>query len=602
LAARLDRVGLTLLVAFVGWSLVSAAAAGGNPVPPVLVAVVAAIAVALGRRFGRGDIPAAPAAVVVLVLGAALVSVDGLMGAAGDPLRYGNANAALYLQAGAAGLMLFVGSSRPGVRVAGAGAAGAFGLLVVLTGSVAGLALLAGPLLAALLPPGRAVRIGVAAAAAVMAVAALATVTLAAIEPSPDRRPPERGIRRATPVERTDRRPDRERATGRSGLAGRRDLWREAYLVMAAHPVTGVGPGGFVSTGPGTRRDPDLRWAHHEFLQEGAETGAPGLVLLVLAFLWGFARLVPAPPDRVTALGAASLAVLGVHASLDYVLHFPAIPAAAAVLLGTAQGRGDRAPRSRLGGAVRKAAKVAVLPLGLVSPRRPDDLVVLLYHRVGRGGREIDLSRAAFEHQVAALAETGRVVTLDDALSDGGGVVLTFDDGYRDFTEHVVPVLARHRVPAHLYLATGLVVEEGGDREDGMTWAQLREAVGDALVTVGSHTHRHLNLGSVGEPEAVEEMRRSKGLIEERLAVPCRHFAYPWGVGSPAADRAARGLFESAALRWATNRGGRIDRYRLGRTPVLRSDGSFLFSAKLRGLLDGESMLYRLAGRGPWGP
>jgi peptidoglycan/xylan/chitin deacetylase (PgdA/CDA1 family) len=442
----------------------------------------------------------------------------------------------------------------------------------------------------------------VAAAAAVVAVAALATVTLAAIEPSREPRVRGDGARPGIAEERTDRRRDRGQGLVVSGLAGRRDLWREAYLVMAAHPVTGVGPGGFASTGPGARRDPDLRWAHHEFLQEGAETGAPGLVLLVLAFLWGFARLVAAPPDRVTALGAASLAVLGVHASVDYILHFPAIPAAAAVLLGTAQGRDDRAPRSRRGGAVRKAAKVAVFPLGLVTPRRPDDLVVLLYHRVGRGGREIDLSRPAFEDQVAALAETGRVVTLDDALSDGGGVVLTFDDGYRDFTEHVVPVLARHRVPAHLYLATGLVVEEGGDREDGMTWAQLREVVGEGLVTVGSHTHRHLNLGSVDEPEAVEEMRRSKGLIEERLAVPCRHFAYPWGVGSPGADRAARGLFESAALRWATNRAGRIDRYRLGRTPVLRSDGSFLFRAKLRGLLDGESLLYRLAGRGAWGP
>jgi hypothetical protein len=60
-------------------------------------------------------------------------------------------------------------------------------------------------------------------------------------------------------------------------------------------------------------------------------------------------------------------------------------------------------------------------------------------------------------------------------------------------------------------------------------------------------------------------------------------------------------LFDSAALRWATNRAGRIDRYRLGRTPVLRSDGPLLFRAKVRGLLDGEALFYRLTGRGPWG-
>ena len=81
----------------------------------------------------------------------------------------------------------------------------------------------------------------------------------------------------------------------------------------------------------------------------------------------------------------------------------------------------------------------------------------------------------------------------------------------------------------------------------------------------------------------------------------CRHFAYPWAVGSPAAARAARGLFRSAALHaWRTNRAGRLDPFELGRTPVLRSDGRFFFEQKVRGRLDGESLAYRLLRRGPW--
>ncbi len=96
-------------------------------------------------------------------------------------------------------------------------------------------------------------------------------------------------------------------------------------------------------------------------------------------------------------------------------------------------------------------------------------------------------------------------------------------------------------------------------------------------------------------------MRRSKELIEDRLGVPCRHFAYPYAVGSACADRAARRLFDSAALEaWRTNRLGRLDPHRLGRTPVLRSDGHAFFRAKVRGLLDAEALLYRSFGRGPW--
>ena len=76
-------------------------------------------------------------------------------------------------------------------------------------------------------------------------------------------------------------------------------------------------------------------------------------------------------------------------------------------------------------------------------------------------------------------------------------------------------------------------------------------------------------------------MRRSKELIEDRLGVPCRHFAYPWAVGSaqPPTRWSAR-LFDTAAWdAWRTNRRDRIDRYRLGRTPVLRSDGELFFRA-----------------------
>jgi hypothetical protein len=96
-------------------------------------------------------------------------------------------------------------------------------------------------------------------------------------------------------------------------------------------------------------------------------------------------------------------------------------------------------------------------------------------------------------------------------------------------------------------------------------------------------------------------MRRSKELIEDRLSVACRHFAYPWGVSSPIADREARRHFESAAVGWGKNRAGRFSVYRLSRNPVLRSDGRLFFRAKVGGLLDAERFLYVVAGRGPWG-
>src|SRR5688572_28036581 len=70
--------------------------------------------------------------------------------------------------------------------------------------------------------------------------------------------------------------------------------------------------------------------------------------------------------------------------------------------------------------AAKKAAALRMMKLAAAAADRlrppPSGVVVLIYHRVGaRTGVEVDLPASLFEEQVAALAESERVVTLDDA-------------------------------------------------------------------------------------------------------------------------------------------------------------------------------------------
>jgi peptidoglycan/xylan/chitin deacetylase (PgdA/CDA1 family) len=237
-----------------------------------------------------------------------------------------------------------------------------------------------------------------------------------------------------------------------------------------------------------------------------------------------------------------------------------------------------------------------------VRPPTPG-VVVLIYHRVGGGsGTEVDLSPEAFDEQMEWLAATDRVVSLDDAVAqlaggddaavdaaapDEGPIVVTFDDGTADLAEVAAPILVRHRVPATVYLATRFVDEGVDFPDDGvpLSWAAVREMAATGLVTFESHTHGHLLLDRLSPAEAVDELDRSKDLIEHHVGAPAHHFAYPKAVAASAeVEPLVRARYRSAALggnRPNPYRG--TDVHRLSRTAVQVSDGAAFFVRKARG-------------------
>jgi peptidoglycan/xylan/chitin deacetylase (PgdA/CDA1 family) len=257
----------------------------------------------------------------------------------------------------------------------------------------------------------------------------------------------------------------------------------------------------------------------------------------------------------------------------------------------------------------RQAVKMVAAAADTV--RRPrTGLIVLIYHRVGRRASiETDLPVSLFEEQVSFLAGQAHLVTLDEGLrtidsppaTASNLVAVTFDDGTADFADVAMPVLARHRVPVTLYLATSFVEEQQPFPDDGqpLSWAAVRDAHSTGLVSVGSHTHRHSLLDRLPPDRIDHELDQSIGLIEDRLGVNAHHFAYPKAVpGSRPADRAVRARFSSAALAGTRpNPFGATDPYRLARSPVQVSDEMKWFVRKARGGLELEDRLRGILNR-----
>ena len=315
-------MGVPLVGAAIGWTSLANAWPGFSSGPFSALLLGSAAAVVVGRVLATVHRTLVPSAIVVGAVLLAVATPDLLSGASlGGPLGYANANGALFVQAAMASLMLAAASRTTAVRALGLLSAGAFGIVPFAAKSVtSGTLLVLLPAIALLTRALAGARTAVAVCAALFVVTVVATSAL--------------GVTYAA----GDRSSLAERVVDASIDERRVALWHEAITLMVQHPASGVGIGGFQVLSPTARADRDARWAHNSFLQQGAETGLIGLVLLTLLFLWGFASLgLVQNPDVMDVLGAVALAALGIHACVDYILHFPAIPITAAALVGAAR-------------------------------------------------------------------------------------------------------------------------------------------------------------------------------------------------------------------------------------------------------------------------
>lgn len=122
-----------------------------------------------------------------------------------------------------------------------------------------------------------------------------------------------------------------------------------------------------------------------------------------------------------------------------------------------------------------------------------------------------------------------------------GLVALTFDDGYRDFAEHAMPVLARHRMSASVYVVSGKL---GGTSDwDGeaalplMTADQVRAVVA-AGHEVGSHSSTHVRLAGASPADLAREVCESRQALVEIVGTEVRGFCFPYGSFDDAALQA----------------------------------------------------------------
>jgi peptidoglycan/xylan/chitin deacetylase (PgdA/CDA1 family) len=184
-------------------------------------------------------------------------------------------------------------------------------------------------------------------------------------------------------------------------------------------------------------------------------------------------------------------------------------------------------------------------------------MTILTYHAIDPGWQgPLSVPPDLFARQLAWLQRGRPIVALDDAVAPSGvagpsdAIALTFDDAFTSVYEHAMPVLERMRVPATIFLIAKTLDPAAGGYE--VDWvdrppahalrvldrAQVKE-LRAAGVRFGSHSYGHQDLTTLGYEACLEDLRRSRAVLEDLLGEPVTALAYPRGRHDETVRRAA---------------------------------------------------------------
>ena len=244
--------------------------------------------------------------------------------------------------------------------------------------------------------------------------------------------------------------------------------------------------------------------------------------------------------------------------------------------------------------------------IALLNRRR---VTILCYHSVTAqtppirdDPHKLHIPVSNFVKQLEYLRRFHNVISLDEFLEatrehrelPDHSVVLTFEDGVRNFLTVAAPHLKRLGMPATNFIITGhtsVAVQpsanhkwQPADDRTFLSWPDVDE-LAQAGIQFGSHTCSHASLTELSVAEAEKELTESHETLSAR--VPQNHFplSYPFGQVSDEIRQLARDAGYSCGMTTVAGvNDGQSDLFDLRRTVIAGDDDLPTFAARVSGL------------------
>lgn len=216
------------------------------------------------------------------------------------------------------------------------------------------------------------------------------------------------------------------------------------------------------------------------------------------------------------------------------------------------------------------------------------------------------LSSDAFGRQLDFLQKNYNVISLQEYLDarqhnrplSPYSVVLTFDDGKRNFLTVIAPCLNKLNMPATTFVVVNNTEKafsandsvnpycwKPEDDHNDLSWEDIRQLIKNKKIEIGSHSLTHPNLPEISLDEAENELKISYQNLLAKIDCKNVAFAYPHGQTSEEIVKIAENTGYSCGL---TNMdaGNNFEThlFRLNRTVINSDESPALFAARVAGI------------------
>lgn len=162
---------------------------------------------------------------------------------------------------------------------------------------------------------------------------------------------------------------------------------------------------------------------------------------------------------------------------------------------------------------------------------------ILMYHKVLpekeiTGKDSLTVSTENLEEQLQYIKNNYNTLFFNELEANKKQerkLILTFDDGYLNNRQYLIPLLEKYRLKATIFIPTGLISTNETDESRYMMTFEEIKALNPEFVEIALHSHSHINYSQISLQEAEHDLQENIRILEEKQITFSRVLAYPYG-------------------------------------------------------------------------